>query len=98
MNCEFSKDGNQHIATDLIFEPRVTVTVDEVETKTFGLGVSEIDVIDKAKDKKCRFWVTVKIKDGKPVLIVSTKNLQGQEKKTDLTGVMKPAAKSSPGP
>lgn len=62
----------------------ITVQSEDVEDRTMGETVAHIDVLgDRGK---ARFFVTVSILNGKPHVLVHTKDFNGEEYKTKLKG------------
>lgn len=66
---------------------RVTVEVDAdlVDNQTFGLNVCDV-VMNFEDGKYAKFFVTLRIKNGRPVCEVST-NLHNKETKKSVMGV-----------
>ncbi len=58
-------------------EPVIDVSFGEVDDRTFGLTVAEVNV--KKDENVARFWVSLRIKNGRPVMEVTTK--VGKDKK-----------------
>jgi len=63
----------------------IEVDSELVENQTFGLNVCDVSV-NFEDGKYSKFFVTVRIKNGRPVCEVST-NLHNKETKKSITGV-----------
>ena len=74
-------------------EPQMNVSASEAECRTFGLGVLQLDVHNDdthstKKGQECRFWITLKVRNGRPVVQVTTKDGK-KETKRELVGIYK---------
>jgi hypothetical protein len=64
MNTKFDKDCPAYVIDDSLIidhktDATTTITLEEVGDKTFGYGVSQIDVV-RQDGSISRFWVTLK--------------------------------------
>jgi hypothetical protein len=94
MNLEFwntaSENNKRHenLAPNMP-EPSLKVSEAEAEEKTFGLSALQLDV-HKDNDTYCRFWITVRIRRGRPVVQITTKHPKtGKETTKEISGSYK---------
>lgn len=85
---ELHDDDDSSQTMDTKLPPTITVQADDVENRTFGEVVAHVDVLgDRGK---ARFFVTVSILNGKPHVLVHTKDRNGEEYSTKLKGWYSP--------
>lgn len=74
-NAKVTKPTASTLEAETTLEPCVTIDVEEVERRrgfAGGVPVSVVDVVNEAGEK-ARFFVSVTMKNGRPVAIIATK-------------------------
>ena len=88
-NYEICDDDDNSQTMDTRVPVTITVQAEDVEGRTFGETVVEVDVV--SGKGKARFFVAVRIDDrGKPIALIHTKDFNGEEYKASQRGWYRP--------